>query len=104
VSRFLSLPAARCSQPDGLPETRKTYRAVFSEPKVVIPGPSAVGPAEPGDAVEGKPLGEGLLEAAPAEVALEALEGRQKKRAREGVEQADSSTTEGTRKKMKGKT
>jgi hypothetical protein len=88
---------------DDLSETRKTYRALFSEPKVVIPGCSAVESAEPGSAVERKLLGEGLVEAAPAEGAVEALEGRKKKRARDGVELADSSTTEGSRKKRKGK-
>ncbi|KAH9975255.1 RNase P subunit p30-domain-containing protein [Lactifluus volemus] len=84
-------------------QTRKTYRALFSEPKVVIPGCSAVESAEPGSAVERKLLGEGLVEAAPAEGAVEALEGRKKKRVRDGVELADSSTTEGSRKKRKGK-
>ena len=76
---------------------------MFSEPKVVIPGCTDVGPAEPGDTVERKLLGEVLLEAAPAEVALEALEGRKKKRARDGVELTDSNTTESSRKKRKGK-
>jgi hypothetical protein len=102
VSRSLSPIAASYSQPGDLPETRKTYRAVFSEPKVVIPGHSPVRPADSGDAVEGKPSGEGLVGAVPAEVALEAS-GRQKKRAEDGVELADGSTTEGSRKKRKGK-
>jgi hypothetical protein len=86
-----------------LPETRKTYRAVFSEPKVIIPGHSAVGPADSGNAVEDKPSGEGPPEAAPAGVALEASEGQPKKRAGDGVELADGSTIEGSRKKRKRK-
>ncbi|KAI0247403.1 PHP domain-like protein [Lactifluus subvellereus] len=84
-------------------QTRKTYRAVFSEPKVVLSGPSAVVPAESGETVEVKSSGEWPPEAAPAGVALEASAARLKKRARDGAELADSSRTEGARKKRKGK-
>jgi len=50
-------------------QTRKTYRAVFSEPTLVIPGPSVAEPSEGSESVETKPSGEQLPEAKPASVA-----------------------------------
>ena len=76
---------------------------MFSEPKVVLPGPSAVVPVESDDTAEAQPSGECPLEAVPVEVTLEASAARLKKRARDGTSLADSSTTEGARKKRKGK-
>jgi hypothetical protein len=95
------------------PETRKTYRAVFSEPKLVIPGTSVVELAEGDDSVA-KSSGEQLSEAKPTAVAQRVsavtgsptaqLDGRQPKRARDIAEVADgnTSTVGGARKKRKG--
>ncbi|KAI0260767.1 PHP domain-like protein [Gloeopeniophorella convolvens] len=95
-------------------QTRKTYRAVFSEPRVVIPGAPEAGPAGP----EGAPL------PAPAEPPKEQSHGPapsdgtahasepsgtaqagQKRRARDnGPDAADAGPTgEGGRKRKKGK-
>ena len=82
---------------------------MFSEPKLVIPGTSAVEPAEGSESVETKPpSGEQLPEAKPAAVAQAVsaapvqLDGRQTKRARNVVELVDSNTVGGARKKRKG--
>jgi hypothetical protein len=81
---------------------------VFSEPKLVIPGTSAVEPAEGSESVETKPSGEQLPEAKPAAVAQAVsaapvqLDERQTKRARNVVELVDSNTVGGARKKRKG--
>ena len=95
------------------PETRKTCRAVFSEPKLVILGTSAVEPVEGCDSGEPMPSGERLLEAKPAAVAQAVsaaagplaaqLDGRQPKRARDIAEPVDCSTVGGARKKRKGR-
>jgi len=93
-------------------QTRKTYRAVFSEPKLVIPGTSVVeSAAEGGDSVEAKSSGEQLPEAKstavtqPVSVAAGSptaqLDGRQPKRARDIAEVADCNTVVSARKKRK---
>jgi len=93
-------------------QTRKTYRAVFSEPKLVIPGTSVVEPGKGGDGVETKSSGEQLPEAKstavvqPVSVVVGSPtaqpDGRQPKRARDIAEVADCNTVRGARKKRKG--
>lgn len=83
-----------------IPETRKTYRAVFSEPTLVIPGPSVAEPTEGSESVE-----EQLPEAKPAAVAQTVSTAPmqlQPKRARDIVELADFNTVGGARKRRKG--
>lgn len=95
------------------PETRKTYRAVFSEPKLVIPSTS-VGLAGASDAVETKQAEGRLPETKPDSVtfpvpAVTAEAPRQpdgqqpKKRGRDSAERADNNTIGSVRKKRKGK-
>ncbi|KAI9454198.1 PHP domain-like protein [Russula earlei] len=93
-------------------QTRKTYRAVFSEPKLVLPGISGVGPVVASDRVETKPSGERLAESKSAAVASQVplmaepptpLDGRQSKRARDSAGLTDCNTVGGARKKRKGK-
>jgi len=92
-------------------QTRKTYRAVFSEPKLVIPGASVVGPARTSDTKEMS--GEQLPEAEPAAVAppvavtaemsrQRQIEGRLPKRSLDNSESADGNNG-GGRKKRKSK-
>ncbi|KAI0300084.1 RNase P subunit p30-domain-containing protein [Multifurca ochricompacta] len=78
-------------------QTRRTYRAVLSEPEVIIPGTLALGPAELSDNVKGKKtLIEWQREATsvvevhstPDERIL--LDGRQPKRSRDSDEPIDS--------------
>ena len=110
----LSSSLASSLQLGGSSETRKTYRAVFSEPKVVIPGTSTVQPAWSSDSLETKPSEELQPEAdsaaaaatPPVSTATEAqrkMSGRQSKRSRDSVELADSNTVGGARKRRKGK-
>ncbi|KAH9029377.1 PHP domain-like protein [Lactarius hengduanensis] len=72
-------------------QTRKTYRAVFSEPRVVIPATSA---AVPRNVVECEQSGERPLEAVPTpshtEDTLRSSDGRQKKRTGDSTEPADA--------------
>lgn len=72
-------------------QTRKTYRAVFSEPRVVIPATSA---AVPRDVVECEQSGERPLEAvltpSHTEDTLRSSDGRQKKRTGDSTEPADA--------------
>jgi len=86
--------------------TRKTYRAVFSEPRVVIPT-SVTEPAVPRDVVvvgceqsSERPL-EAVLTPSHTEEALRSSDGRQKKRAGDIIEPADARHA---RKKKKRKT
>ena len=82
-------------------ETRKTYRAVFSEPRVVIPVTSD---AVPRDVVECEQASEQPLEAvltpSHTEEAMRSSDGRQKKRAGDSIEPADAGRV---RKKKKSK-
>ena len=67
-------------------ETRKTYRAVFSEPRVVIPATSPAEPAVPGDVVEcDHPSGQLLEGVLRPSHAVEADE-RQKKRPGDSID------------------
>jgi ribonuclease P/MRP protein subunit RPP1 len=94
-------------------ETRKTYRAVFSEPKVVIPRASIVQPTGASGSLETKPSAERRPEAEsaaavtpPVSTAAETqrqINGRQSKRTRDCAEPADSGTMGSARKKRKGK-
>ena len=95
----------------GSSETRKTYRAVFSEPKVIIPSTSTVQLAESRDSVQTKSPGERLPEAEPAVVALPVFvtaeasgaaqtDGRPSKRTRDST---DPDGTVGRPRKKKGK-
>ncbi len=85
-------------------ETRKTYRAVFSEPRVIVPGTSAAEPLERKDVVECEQSSERRLETihTPAlmEEALRSSDEQQKKRTRDNIELAD---TVRARKKKKTK-
>lgn len=109
----LALPAlGKCLHLGGFSETRKTYRAVFSEPKVIIPSTSVVQPAEASDSVQIKSSGERLVEAEPAVVALSVsvtaeaasqTDGRPSKRTRDGSDPADHGTVGRPQKKKKGK-
>ena len=113
VRVFSLFALARSLRLGGFSETRKTYRAVFSEPKVVMPGTSTVQPAGASDSLETKPLEERRPEAEsvaavtpPACTAAERqkqINGRQLKRSRDSAEPADSSTMGSARKKRKGK-
>jgi len=83
-------------------QTRKTYRAVFSEPKVVIPTTSPAEPAVSGDVVvceqsNEQPLG-GVFMPSHTEEALRSSDGRQKKRTGDSIEPVDTA-----RKKKKNK-
>jgi ribonuclease P/MRP protein subunit RPP1 len=96
----------------GSSETRKTYRAVFSEPKVIIPSASTVQQlVESSDSVQTKSPGERLPEAEPAVVALPEFvtaeaagaaqtDGRPSKRTRDST---DPDGTVGRPRKKKGK-
>src|SRR5712691_9934234 len=101
---------AKCLHLGGFSETRKTYRAVFSEPKVIIPSTSVVQPAGASDSVQIKSSGERLPEAEPAAVALPVsvtaeaawqTDGRPSKRTRDGSDPADHGTTVGRPQKKK---
>jgi len=99
-SLFAPLALAGSLRRGGFSETRKTYRAVFSEPIVVMPGTSTVQPAGASDSLETKPS------TPPASTAAETqkqINGRQSKRSRDSAEPADSSTMGSVRKKRKGK-
>ena len=96
------------------PETRKTYRAVFSEPKLVIPGTSVVESTEGGDSLETKSSGEQLPAAEAKQTAVTQavpvagsstaqLEGRKPKRSRDIAEVADCNTVGGARKRKRSK-
>jgi hypothetical protein len=112
-SSSLALPAlVDCLHVGGFSETRKTYRAVFSEPKVIIPSTSVVQPAEASDSVQIKSSGEPLPEAELAAVALPAsvtaevvwqTDGRPSKRTRDGSDPADHGTVGRPQKKKRGK-
>ena len=77
-----------------LTETRKTYRAVFSEPRVVIPATSPAEPAVPRDLVECEPSSEQPIEgvSTPSHTveALRSSDGRQKKRTGDSIEPVDA--------------
>lgn len=95
----------------GFSETRKTYRAVFSEPKVIIPSAATVQLAESSNSVQTKSPGERLPEAEPAVVAppefvtadaagAAQTDGRPSKRTRDST---DPDGTVGRPRKKKGK-
>lgn len=95
----------------GFSETRKTYRAVFSEPKVIVPSTLVVQPAQASDSVQTKSSGERLPEPEPAAVApsvsvtAEAAgqtDGRPSKRTRDNADPDDHGTV-GRPRKKKGK-
>jgi len=92
-------------------ETRKTYRAVFSEPKVIIPSTLVVQPAQASDSVQTKSSGERLPEPepvappVPVSVTVEAAgqtDGRPSKRTRDNAD-PDNHGTVGRPRKKKGK-
>jgi len=74
-------------------QTRKTYRAVFSEPRVVIPATSPAERAVPGGVVECEQSSEQPPEEMPtplhAKEVLRSSDGRQKKRTGDGIELVD---------------
>lgn len=108
-----ALPAlASCLHLGGFSETRKTYRAVFSEPKVIIPGTSVVQLAEASDSIQTKSSGERLPEAEPAALATPVsvtaeaagqTDGRPSKRTRDSADPADHGNVGKPRKKKRGK-
>jgi ribonuclease P/MRP protein subunit RPP1 len=112
-SLFSLRAPARRLQPRGFSETRRTYRAVFSEPKVIIPDTPAVRQSAASGSVETKPSGERQPEvisvaavAPPVSVTAETrreTDGQQRKRPRNSVEPDGGSTTESAQKKRKGK-
>ena len=79
--------------PVDLTETRKTYRAVFSEPKVVMPATSPVKLTVPEGIVECEQSSEQLS-------VLRSSDGRPKKRTGDGIESMDIGQA---RKKKKNK-
>jgi len=112
-SLFALLALASCLRLGGFSETRKTYRAVFSEPKVVMPGTSTVHSAGASESLETERSEERQPEAEsaaavtpPVPTAAETqrqINGQQSKRSRDSAEPADSSTMGSARKKRKGK-
>jgi len=94
-------------------QTRKTYRAVFSEPMVIIPDTSVVQPAQASDSVQTKSSGEQLPEPepvappVPVSVTIEAAgqtDGRPSKRTRDNADPDDHGTVGRPRKKKRKKT
>ena len=112
-SLFVLLTLASSLRLGGFSETRKTYRAVFSEPKVVMPGTSIVEPAGASDSLETK-ASEERRSAAESAAALtpavsttaegqRQINGRQSKRSHDSAEPTDSSAMGSARKRRKGK-
>ena len=85
-----------------IPETRKTYRAVFSEPTLVIPGPSVAEPSEGSESVETKPSGEQLPEVKPASVAQIVSTAPMQPQPKRARDIADCNIVGGARKRKKG--
>jgi hypothetical protein len=81
-------------------ETRRTYRAVFSEPRVVIPATSLAESAMPRDVVECDYPSEHPLEGVHTPSLTVKADGRQKKRTGDSIEPVDAGRV---RKKKKSK-